>query len=335
MMADDTKEQHVPDAVKEAQAEPNFTVTDSDLPPEFKSSRAKAEEKPKPEDKPAPDAKPDGSQKQGDPGDEDDDKTPTPEAKGGEDSDGDDDKPDPAEEWQKVPEGVRKRVARQTRQLREKDEQLAVMNARIEALEAGLTAKPAKAEELDPDDFDTFEEYKEAQKAQKDAAKKKPEDKPQKDERATAFETQLAASGMTPEQFLDAQGKLEEAISTVDPDLWEQAAESKELKISVSLVASLSETENPAKVLKAIMASADKGAAFSAMTPFQQARELAKLDAAPTSPPKKTTNAPEPIDTVQTRGRPMGQSYAEMSQADFEKRRAEEEAANGGRFGFM
>ena len=237
------------------------------------------------------------------------------------------------DEWEAIPEGVRKRVSRSNRQAREAKEKNQKLEARIEELEANMPQKEiekGKPEELSPDDFDSFDDYLDAQaKADKPKdVKPKPEAKPE----AKAEEFIGTVPGVT---FYEARGKLQDAVETADPNLWDEALAVEELQMSPELVVSLSETEKPVDILRALIADTSKAEAFSKLSPFAQARELAKMEtnftADTTQPKRKRTQAGEPIEGGKTRGGAVTKSHSEMSQDEFEAAR-EIESQNGKQF---
>lgn len=261
--------------------------------------------------------------------------------------------------WEELPEGVRKRMARNNRKAKAAEELAAraaaeneELRARLEALETGKSAADDDDENNppDPDDFDDMEDYETAkaefEKKAKEAKPKKtdPEPRVRKEELDASFR---AAHGISIDEFDEAQGDLREAVETVDPDLWEAAVASEELgrAITPAFVVSLSEVENPAGVLQHLMEHPDEAAKLAKKTPFGQARALAKLEAKlggdggddpdlEIMPARKTTAQGEPIEPVNSRGRVMQKAYDDMSQAEYEKARNEEDGARTSRFGW-
>lgn len=239
----------------------------------------------------------------------------------------DEGKSDDDADGRSLPTGVKKRIARANRQ---RDEALAEkerLAAEVERLRAEKAA-PDTSKPLNPDDYDSHEDYEAAVLARAEAKKSaQPKEEPAEklDEADAAF---LAASRA---DFHKAQADVREAVDAYDPDLWDRIA-TADVRISASLVVSLSETEKAAELLEAITADPEMGKKLSGMTPFQQARELAKMEAGlGKAPERKTTNAPEPFDAVKTGGRPAPRDLANLSQREYEERRnAEETSAVGG-----
>jgi len=232
------------------------------------------------------------------------------------------------EDWDNLPNGAQKRISRQSRQINDLKGENAALEARIDALEAPSDDPEPKAEELDPDSFDSWDEYLDARdKAGVKKEEPKPEPKAEKSEPLTGT--------VPPEDFFKAQGDLGEKVSAKDPDLWDKISDTKHpdfvnLSISPELVVSLSELDDPANVIEKLIETPDKAAKFSKMSVFQQARALAKLDAE--EPPKQRikSEAPEPIEPVASRSRPVDRPFDELSQSEFEERRNAEETARGG-----
>lgn len=232
----------------------------------------------------------------------------------------DDEEPD----GRSLPTGIKKRIARSNRQ---RDEALAEaerLRAEVERLRAEKAA-PDTSKPLNPDDFDTHEDYEAAVLARAEAKKAPKSEETAGQKLDAADEAFLAASGA---DFTKAQADVREAVDAYDPDLWERVAKA-DVRISASLVVSLSETEKAAELLEAITADPDLGEKLSKMTPFQQARELAKMEAGLGKPPeKRTTNAPDPVEPVRTGGRPGPRELADLSQREYEERRNKEETAS-------
>lgn len=209
-----------------------------------------------------------------------------------------------------LPEGMRKRIARANRQRDEAQADLAALKAKGEDA-------PAKEEkELNPDDFDSFDEFLTARDG-------KPETK-KAEEKAPKY-----LDGVPSADFQPVLADLKEKVETEDPDLWEKAASSKDLTISAPLVMAMNEAENPAAILEHLVANPDESKKLSGMTPFGQAKAIAKLEGTVKAPTKKATSAPEPAETTQARGISPDKTLGEMSQKEFEKARNEQERGGG------
>lgn len=248
--------------------------------------------------------------------------------------------------WDAMPEGVRKRIARNNRKAAAAEElaqraqdEARELRDRLEKLEGGGAGDGEElAEAPDPDDFEDMEDYEAAKaeheaaiKAAKSAPPKKDDPKITPEVVAQAFKVE---HGVDLQEFDTALGSLQEAVETVSMDLWEKASTRSELKISPPLVVSLAQTTDPAGILEHFMAHPEEAKAFSEKTPFAQARDLAKLEqrlAADTDPDDddtpvtarlqpahKTTAQGEPIEPVNTRGRVTQKSLEDMSQSEYE-----------------
>lgn len=309
----------------------NFVSTSSDQPdaPKAEEPEAKADPEPKadPDPTPAPkeEAKPEAD--------------PKPEAEAKPESDPDPDGDD-GQPFTELPEGIRKRVARSNRQRDEAKREADAAKAEAEAAKAELarlknSPKVDLDEDLDQDDFDTYAEFEEAVLARKEAreeaekAKTAPDPVPEGMVRV--------GDALVPKEFPNALADLKEKTDTVDPEIWGSLEAATELKVSPELVMSLNEAENPAGIIQRLVADPDLSATLSGVSPFRQAKEIAKLEAeiangkpaaqapAPAQPGKRATSAPPPVDPVSSPAAQNPKSLDEMSQEEYEAARNKQE----------
>ena len=236
--------------------------------------------------------------------------------------------------WDEMPEGVRKRILRANRQRDRALEKVEVAEGERDDIRERLDTVEKKVGDatpepkLDPDDFDTYDGYLAAEKK----ARKK-EAPPKARAKEISPEDFRATHGVAPDDLASARDTLEETVFTADPDLWEAVSEMKGLKISPTLVMALAETNNPTEVLRQLTADPKKAEAFSKLSPFAQARELAALDR-PVEKQRAVSKAPPPPEPGGTRGAGRERPLDELSQREFEARRNDDEAASRNRGDF-
>lgn len=346
-MADEkTPETNEPAVEKKPESDgtENFIVENRDVPIPQKDEAAilEAAEKAARDRKAAAD-------KEADKADKPDTPEPEPKAKK-DDKPAGDDKTDPKEAWDDAPDWTKKRVARESRKRREAEDRAAELQAEVDRLkqkeaddqddDAPDTADD-DADELNPDDFDTWDDYLAARDAKGNDAKKakKPEKKKPEPPQPSEQEVAIRKAGVEPKEFAAAQRDLAEKVMEADPSLWDRMSDPKHkdyvnAEISPALVMSLATLDDPATVLAKLADAPEKAAEFSKMSAFQQARELAKLEAKEAPPPKKLVTEAEVIEPGGSGGGAPRTDPSKMSQAEFEEYRNKEERNTGGRFGF-
>lgn len=276
----------------------------------------------KPEEKPEPEAKADASQ----------DSEAKPDGEG--DAKAEPSKAEQAKNESPTDEGANRkqnRVQKRIDKLTKQKADLERENAKLKAnAEKGKQEKPdAQGKEPQAADYDDYNEYlsdlaafNESQDSgeQSDKAKKEPE-KPEAPE--------------VSEEFTEALDDVMSAFKDAKADYsdFDDVVHSKELKITEDMVIALSETDDPAAIAYHLGKHTDEASKIAAMSPRQQMRAIAKLEAKVSDkkpPSKKTTNAGDPIDPVSGGGEPA-KDLETASFSDYEKQRNEQERGKGGK----
>lgn len=248
---------------------------------------------------------------------------------GGDDESGSDDDAEKDSTRGDLPEGVRKRLARANRQ---RDEALAAAEeAKREAERLRKERESAtrgdnddEGDELYPDDFDSYAEFERAVERRLEKRKSKKADSGGDDgnDAGSLTDEDRRFIDATGADFSKAQGDLLEALDTHSDDLRDRAMNAKDFRLSASLVVSLSEAERPAEIMEALLEDPERARDLSGMSPYKQARELAKMESelgTKKGGGKRTTSAPPPPETVSTSGRPGPRDPAKMSFSEYEE----------------
>ena len=286
-------------------AEPEITVEDAGRPQE--QPQAEATEQPQERPRAA-----DGKFAPREPADGADAPQDAQERPQGEQGEGDKTKAEPeegSEEFGKLPEGVRKRIARANRQRDDERRRAAEWENKFTELQ-GLTDKLRS--KLKPGDFDTMEEYEAARGTAPRAADQQPAQRP---------------------EYVSALGDLREAVETEAPDLWERASKA-EVNITQDMVIALSDHDAPAAALRSLVDNPAEAERISKLPAHKQFAAVLKLRAGaqPQKQPRvtQTDDPPSPIPSRGIVDRPL----EKMSTEEFIRARDEEERASGSRFGW-
>ena len=242
-----------------------------------------------------------------------------------------------AEPEGKLPEWMAKRLGRSKEQ---RDEARAEASAAIERSRASearydeaIGTLRRLADRLDPARFESYDEYLGEVKSLK--------------ERLAGAEQAKAAAAAPegpPSDFVEAMGDLR---STVPDDLWARATSADVGHISQAMVIAMADAEDPEAALRGILALSDEERAEVAeLSRREMRRAIRDLSARPKlaeaardaqgrfTPAKKASAAPEPMQPVGNSGAgPLPLDHPNVSQAEFERRRNEEEGTRQ-RFGW-
>lgn len=207
-------------------------------------------------------------------------------------------------------DGKLKAIARERDRRRKAEREAETLRAQLAQRERGdLEAKVAA---LDPADFDTDEAYEaEREKLTAELSKASP-----------AGDPGLAA----------ASRELRAAIEDADPKL--MAAVEKMPVLTAPMIEYAAEADDPAALLRYLVEHPEEAEAFAGRTPTRTVIALGKIEAKlasqpPKPGPRRTTEAPDPIDPVRStrEGRPDPSRFAKDD--NVERYRAERERAMG------
>lgn len=249
------------------------------------------------------------------------------------DEDGDDDDLE-AKERPKKSKGWQRRIKKFRRMLSEKDQRIAFLESQIAAKEAPQKTDNPVIEDSDqpkrpnPDDFETNDEYIEALTDWKIEQRELEKERKAKAESAKrSLEEKQAAFAAQVKEFKKEVDDFDEVIAEVD-----------DIIVSPALCEALFASEMGAQVVYELAKNRDEFARINKLGVVAAAKEIGKIEALLTkkkeSPTvKKTTSAPPPPKPV---GRSSEKAVRrsiydpDISQADFEELRAEQERRRKG-----
>ena len=182
---------------------------------------------------------------------------------------------------------------------------------RIAELEAQIGAKnETKTDaEIDPADYDDFEDYEKAVEASK---------KPKKEVK----EKQKELSPDYVKAMEDLQTKFDDGADKFED--FDEKTQNQDLKITEHMVIAFNEIDNPVDAVYYYASNPEDAEKISKMTPAKQMLSVVKkAEMLAKKPTKKTTNAPDPIETVGNEGE-FSKDVNQMSFKEFEAKRNSE-----------
>jgi hypothetical protein len=229
--------------------------------------------------------------------------------------DGADDQPEPKHE---LPKGVQKRIDRLTRDKYRLQAELDVARRQAPAQQAQPRSTAANANGAPkPEQFKSYEEFLEARAEWK--AEQKVSAVLSEMHESTRRQSAEAEQSRLAQTWEERVGKASEVY-----DDFEEVALSPDLPISEAMMAALVRTEKGPDVAYYLGKHREVAAQLSTLDPFSAAIRIGEIAATLSQPaPKKTTNAPEPINPVGGRASPT-KDPARMTDAEFAAWRREQ-----------
>jgi len=207
---------------------------------------------------------------------------------------------------------VQKRLAKESRRI-QREVQLEVENSVLRQQNA---PKPAPVGEPKVEDFKDYDSYNRAlikAEAEKQAAVMFSEF--QRSQQAAQVQAQVA----------EQRQKLEKAASKYED--FHEVAMNEAVPIDKPTAAFITESEHGADVAYYLGSNLNEAERIARLSPIQQIRALAQIEAKFSSPQKKQTTAPEPVKPIGT-GASLAKDIEKMSMAEYKEWRRK----NGARY---
>jgi len=212
------------------------------------------------------------------------------------------------DEEHRVPKGVQKRIDRLTREKYQLQARLEVLERSQQAPQQQQQVQPSQAPKLDQ--FNSVEEYLDALADHKASQKFDHLSKEREAKESQNRQQREAAKlheGYTKqtEQARQAYDDFDDVVQ--DPDL----------PISQAMAEAIMRSNNGADVAYYLGKNPDQAARIASLDPFSAAVEIGRIAATVVRPqPRKTTNAPQPIQPIGSRATPVADP-ARMSDAEW------------------